>query len=161
MLQIAYRAIGSELTAVPLLSYSHCCCIVSLDFSASLLCCMCWECACICCVVCAACWWWCWWLWCNVCAWWCCTNLSFRLFNINSNSATISDRIRPPMRMKKMPATFLSDSSLREVSCFSPSPHSAFLNHHLLNISVNSPLSINPNISKFIAALQTTEINFC
>lgn len=143
-----------ELTAVPLLSYSQPGCIVNLVFSASVLCCMCWECACICCVACAVCWWWCWWLWCIVCDWWCCTNLSFRLFNINSNSATISDRIRPPIRMKKMPATFFSDSSLRDVSCFSPGSHWVFSNHHLLNSSVNSPLSINDNIAKLIGTLQ-------
>lgn len=141
------------------MSYSQPGCIVNLVFSASVLCCMCWGCVCICWVACDVCWWWCWWLWWSVCAWWCCTNLSFRLLSKNSRSATTSDKIRPPMRMKKMPATFFSESSLRDVSCFSVGSHSVFSNHHLLNSSVSSPLSINDNIARLIGTLIKTKQN--
>lgn len=147
------------LTAVPLLSYSQPGCIVNLVLSASLLCCMCCGCVCICCDVCDACWWWCWWLWWSVCVWWCCTNLSlFRLFSMNSNSATTSDKIKPPINMKKMPATFFNDNSLRDVSCFSVGSHSVFSNHHLLKSSVNSPLSINDSMAKFMGTLEEKQV---
>lgn len=76
---------------------------------------------------------------------------------MNSNSATTSDKIKPPIKMKKMPATFFSDNSLRDVSCFSVGSHSVFSNHHLLNSSVNSPLSINDNMAKFMGTLWTKE----
>ena len=73
---------------------------------------------------------------------------------MNSNSATTSDKIKPPINMKKMPATFFNDNSLRDVSCFSVGSHSVFSNHHLLKSSVNSPLSINDSMAKFMGTLE-------
>lgn len=80
-------------------------------------------------------------------------NASPGLLTKNSTSATIRDRIKPPMRMKKMPATFFSDSSLRAVSCFSAESQCVFSNHHLLNSSVNSPLSINDRTARLMGTL--------
>lgn len=116
-----------------------------------LLCCICCEWDCNCWLPTTDCWW-CWWLrWCD--DEWLWTYLSCRLFSKNSNNATTNDKIKPPINMKKMPATFFNESSLRDVSCFSVGSHSVFSNHHLLNNSVNSPLSINDNIARLIDSL--------
>lgn len=154
----------NQLTPTVPLSYSQVGWMVNFDFIVSVawttllccwICCCCSRCIC-CCVWCRRWWeWWWWWWW--FC--WCWMNASFGLLTKNSISATISDTIRPPIKMKKMPATFFSESSLRAVSCFSAESQCVFSNHHLLNSSVNSPLSINDKTARLMGTLFWMEVD--
>lgn len=75
------------------------------------------------------------------------------LFKQNSNSATANATNKPPIRMKKIPATLLSDSSLRVASCFSGCLHSVLSNHHLFNNFVNSPFSSSDRTARLMGSL--------
>lgn len=75
-----------------------------------------------------------------------------RLLMQNSNKATANATKRPPINMKKMPATLLSDSSLR-ASCLSLCLHSVRSYHHLFTSLVMLPFSINDNTARFIGSL--------
>lgn len=83
-----------------------------------------------------------------------CLRPSSLLRKQNSSSATNSDTNNPPMSMKNMPATLLSDSSLRDASCLSADWHSVRSNHHLLKSFVNSPLSISDSTAKLMGTLR-------
>lgn len=80
-----------------------------------------------------------------------------RLFMQNSNRATASATRRPPMSIKKMPATLLSDSSLR-ASCLSLCLHSVRSYHHLLRSRVMLPFSISDRTARFMGSLKSGDI---
>lgn len=75
------------------------------------------------------------------------------LFKQNSNNATANATSKPPIRMKNIPATLLSDNSLRVASCFSACLHSVLSNHHLFSSLVSSPFSSRDRTAKLMGSL--------
>lgn len=79
----------------------------------------------------------------------------------NSINATTNATNKPPINMKNIPATLLSDNSFRVASCLSVRLHSASSNHHLFCNFVNSPVSINVNMAKLMDSLMACVTRHC